>query len=187
MAAARPLPAIDELNRLSEDAFADAVAPLFEGARGFGEWLATARPFASDDDLIARSREIARTVPDEVKLELVNAHPRIGGDRSRMSDFSRAEQGYEHAAAPGVDDEAWVAEELAALNDAYERRFGFRFVVFVAGRPRSELVGLIERAIYADREEELRRAVDDCIHIAADRLGRLRGSGSSERDANDVP
>lgn len=180
---ARPLPSIEELNQLPPDEFPSAVAPLFEGGRRFAEWLAGARPFESDDDLISRAREIARTVPEEVQLELVNAHPRIGGDRSAMSDLSRAEQGYEHAATPGVDDEAWVAEELAALNDAYERRFGFRFVVFVAGRPLAELIPLIERAIHADREEELRRATDDCVHIAADRLARLRGAGADERDA----
>jgi 2-oxo-4-hydroxy-4-carboxy--5-ureidoimidazoline (OHCU) decarboxylase len=181
MSASRPLPSVEELNDLPPDAFAAAVAPLFEGASRFAGWLAAARPFESDDDLIARAREIARTLPEEVQLELVNAHPRIGGERSRMSDLSRAEQGYEHAASPGVDDEAWVAEELSALNDAYERRFGFRFVVFVAGRPRAELIPLIERAIHADLEEELRRAVDDCIHIAADRLAHLRGAGTAER------
>jgi 2-oxo-4-hydroxy-4-carboxy--5-ureidoimidazoline (OHCU) decarboxylase len=175
---ARPgptLPPVDELNRLPADRFASALAPLFEGAPRFCEWLAAARPFASDVELLSRAREIARTAPEEVRLELVNAHPRIGADRGRMSDLSRAEQGYEHAASPGVDDEAWVSEELSALNDAYERRFGFRFVVFVAGRPRSEIVPIIERSIHADRDDELNRAVDDCIHIAADRLQRLRG------------
>ena len=33
-----------------------------------------------------------------------------------------------------------------ALNDAYEARFGFRFVIFVAGRPRAAIVPLLEAA-----------------------------------------
>ena len=62
------------------------------------------------------------------------------------------------------------------LNELYEQRFGFRYVIFVAGRPRDEIVPLLERALVSDREVELRRAVDDAIrYIAADRLRGLRG------------
>lgn len=68
-------------------------------------------------------------------------------------------------------------EELAMLNELYEQRFGFRYVIFVAGRPRDEIVPLLEHALYNDREVELRRAVDDAIYIAGDRLRRLRGLG----------
>ena len=63
------------------------------------------------------------------------------------------------------------------LNELYEQRFGFRYVVFVAGRPRDEIVPLLERALVNDREAELRRAIDDAIYIAGDRLRQLRGLG----------
>ena len=49
---------------------------------------------------------------------------------------------------------------------------------FVAGRPRDAIVPLLEHALLSDREVELRRAVDDAIYIAGDRLRRLRGLGS---------
>ncbi len=58
---------------------------------------------------------------------------------------------------------------LARLNEAYERRFGFRYCVFVAGRPRSALLPGIEAALRADREHELQRALDAIIDIAVDR------------------
>ena len=64
------------------------------------------------------------------------------------------------------------------LNELYEQRFGFRYVVFVAGRPKTEIVPLLEHALREDRGAELRRAVDDAIYIAADRLRRLRGLGT---------
>ena len=89
--------------------------------------------------------------------------------------MSGAEQGVTGA---GDDeqprDEPWVAEELAILNDAYERIFGFRFAVFVAGRPKAEIIPLIEAGLRNDREAELRRAADDCVGIAADRLWKMR-------------
>jgi hypothetical protein len=39
-------------------------------------------------------------------------------------------------------------------------------------------VPLLERALVNDREVELRRAVDDAVYIAGDRLRRLRGLGT---------
>jgi 2-oxo-4-hydroxy-4-carboxy--5-ureidoimidazoline (OHCU) decarboxylase len=162
---------VEELNELDEAGFTSAVAPLFEGAPAFVAQIAAARPFESEDELFDAARGIARGMPEPEQVELLDAHPRIGADPDSVSKLSHAEQGYD---APGPDD-AWVGEELAALNDAYESLFGFRFVIFVAGRPRAELIPLIERALHADREEELRRGLDDVVLIARDRWDKVRG------------
>ena len=66
-----------------------------------------------------------------------------------------------------------MAAELARLNAAYERRFGFRYCVFVAGRPRAALLPGMEAALGADREPELHRALDAVVDIAADRYRTL--------------
>ncbi len=60
------------------------------------------------------------------------------------------------------------------LNEIYEGHFGFRYVVFVAGRPREAIIPLMEIALRNDRDAELRRAVDDTVYIAHDRLIGLR-------------
>jgi 2-oxo-4-hydroxy-4-carboxy--5-ureidoimidazoline (OHCU) decarboxylase len=164
---------IDDLNDLSADAFADEVAPLFEGARGFLERLAAARPFESDHAFLATAREVARTMPEADQVELLNAHPALGGDSAAISSASFEEQGY--GSLDGDDEWQPVLEELAMLNEVYEGRFGFRYVVFVAGRPLSAMGPLIEAAMRNDRAAELGRGLDDVIDIAADRLGRLRG------------
>jgi hypothetical protein len=106
------------------------------------------------------------------QIELLGSHAPIGADPASVSAMSHAEQGYDDASS---EEEAWVDEELTALNEAYEDRFGFRFVVFVAGRPRRDILALLERAVTADRDEELRRGLDDVILIAADRMRSLRG------------
>jgi 2-oxo-4-hydroxy-4-carboxy--5-ureidoimidazoline (OHCU) decarboxylase len=164
------LPKADLLNALSADAFADALAPLFEGARRFLHRLAEARPFDSDAALFSGAREAAAVAPEDELIELLDAHPRIGADPGEMSDLSRDEQD------DGAPDIEALAQELADLNAAYEQRFGFRYVVFVAGRPRSEIVPLMEVAMRNERDAELRRGVDDAIYIAGDRLRSLRGA-----------
>lgn len=163
---------IDELNQADTEAFVTALTPLFEGAPGFVRRLADARPFETEDHLFDVARAVAREMPEAEQVALLDSHPRIGADPAGMSSLSTAEQGYDRAA---VDDEAWVGEELAALNEAYEGRFGFRFVIFVAGRPRADIIPILERALHADRDEELRRGLDDVVLIAHERMDRVRG------------
>ena len=160
---------VDELKALDADAFAAAIAPLFEGAPRFVARIAEARPFETEEDLFDTARAIAREMPEAEQLSLLDSHPRIGADLNTVSDLSRREQGDDGP------NEAWIGEELSALNEAYESRFGFRFVVFVAGRPRVDIIPILERALHAERDEELRRGLDDVVLIAADRMGILRG------------
>jgi 2-oxo-4-hydroxy-4-carboxy--5-ureidoimidazoline (OHCU) decarboxylase len=165
-------PTATDLNALSDGEFADEVAPLFEGAEAFLGRLAAARPFDSDHAMLEAAREVARTMPEPDQVELLNAHPPLGADSQSVSAASFEEQGY------GSDDDGQgqvVLDELAMLNEVYEQRFGFRFVVFVAGRPLSSITPLMEAAMRNDRPAELARGLDEVIDIAADRLGRLRG------------
>jgi 2-oxo-4-hydroxy-4-carboxy-5-ureidoimidazoline decarboxylase len=172
-------PSISDLNALSAEAFADEVAPLFEGARGFLARLADARPFDSDHALMAAAREVARTMPEADQIELLDAHPVLGADPASVSAASFDEQGY---GTPDEGEAEPMLEELAMLNEVYASRFGFRFVVFVAGRPLSSIGPLIEAAMRNDRGAELARGIDDVIDIAADRLGRQRGEYPDRED-----
>ena len=154
---------VPTLDRLPADAFVAAAGPWFEGAPRFLARLAAARPFGDEPTLFARARAIAAEMPEDEQLELIDAHPRLGAPPASVSAASFREQGYDRETTTAIAD-------LARLNDAYERRFGFRYCVFVAGRSRPELVPVIEAALGADRDAEIRRALDDVIAIARDRF-----------------
>jgi 2-oxo-4-hydroxy-4-carboxy--5-ureidoimidazoline (OHCU) decarboxylase len=77
---------------------------------------------------------------------------------------------------------ARIAFELATLNAAYEARHGFRYCVFVAGRPRHEQIPGLRAAIEADRAAEIRRALDAVVDIAIDRHAKVVAS-TTEADA----
>jgi 2-oxo-4-hydroxy-4-carboxy--5-ureidoimidazoline (OHCU) decarboxylase len=104
---------------------------------------------------------IAELTQDE-KLEALNAHPAIGA--KTLSARSAAEQG-------GDDDQTTLAE-LERLNTEYEKRFGFRFVVFVNRRPKSAIVPILRERLGRSREEELDTAVKELVAIAEDRWRR---------------
>jgi 2-oxo-4-hydroxy-4-carboxy--5-ureidoimidazoline (OHCU) decarboxylase len=131
----------------------DELAGLFEGRTRFVERLALV------EDPLDHAREFAATLSDEEKKEVLDAHPPIGAKAT--SERSRREQ--------GTDDDPTVLAELAGLNAEYERRFGFRFVVFVNGRPRREIVPVLRERMQRSREEELQTAVDELVQIAINR------------------
>ena len=151
------------LDTLPDAEFVAAAAPWFEGAPRFLARLAAARPFRDESTLFARAAEIAATMPESEQLELIDAHPRLGAAPASVSAASFREQGYDRETAAAMDD-------LARLNAAYEARHGFRFCVFVNGRSRPELVPVLEAALDADRDAEIRRAVAEVIAIARARF-----------------
>ena len=131
----------------------EELAELFEGRTRFVERLAQL------EDPLGRAREVARALPDDEKKEVLDAHPAIGG--TPTSTRSAREQ--------GTDDDPAVLAELAELNRAYEERFGFRFVVFVNGRPRREIVPVLRERLERARAEELETGLDELVQIAVSR------------------
>ena len=133
----------------------DELAELFEGHTVFVERLAEL------DDPLAHARELAATLTDAEKKAVLDAHPAIGA--KTLSARSAAEQGTDEA------------PELAELNRAYEEKFGFRFVVFVNRRQKSEVVPIIRERLGRTREQELATALDELVAIAQDRWRRCGG------------
>jgi OHCU decarboxylase len=176
---------IDELNRLPREPFGWALRLLFEGAAPLARALYEGRPYRSYEQMLDRSEELLGGLPEEERVAVINAHPRIGEDPAavrRSSALSYREQGYDRETALDPAEVARVYRELAELNRAYEERFGFRFVVFVAGRPKSAIVQVIRQRLGNPRGEEMATALRDMVLIARDRLRGLATSGEATAD-----
>jgi 2-oxo-4-hydroxy-4-carboxy--5-ureidoimidazoline (OHCU) decarboxylase len=142
----------DVPRQLTEDDLAD----LFEGRTRLVEEL------AKRADPLGDAPEVIAQLSEEDKLEALNAHPAIGG--KNLSARSAAEQ--------GDDADPVVLTELAYLNQVYEEKFGFRFVVFVNRRPKAEILEVLRRRLERTREEELDTAVEELVAITEDRWRR---------------
>jgi hypothetical protein len=110
---------------------------------------------AETEDPLGRAEEVVGKLSDDDKAQALAQHPRIG-------EPSPEQQG---------DDPA-VLTELAYLNQVYEEKFGFRFVVFVAGRPHRDLLPVLRERLARTREEELETGVSELVEIARDRWQR---------------
>ena len=137
------------MHELPRQLSADELAELFSGRTRLVEQL------AGLEDPLGVAGEVARGLTDEEKAEALAAHPRIG-----------------EASPEQHGDDPDVLGELAELNRAYERKFGFRFVVFVDRRSRAELVPVLRERLARTRGEELDTGLSELIAIARDRWGQ---------------
>jgi 2-oxo-4-hydroxy-4-carboxy--5-ureidoimidazoline (OHCU) decarboxylase len=145
----------------------ETLTTLFEGAPRFVDRLAE-MDTDSWEDLFYQAEWTALTMPEGEQIELLNSHPRIGASPAAVSAASYREQGYDRD--PGT---AALQERLDKLNDEYEGRFGFRFVVFVNGRSRAAIGDVMEDHLDADRTAEKTRALRDVIAIARSRASKV--------------
>jgi 2-oxo-4-hydroxy-4-carboxy--5-ureidoimidazoline (OHCU) decarboxylase len=148
---------------MPSDAITGRLAAVFERAPG----LAAALRHAEGDtprSIIAKARAALERMTERERIAVLDAHPRIGADPASLSLNSRREQG---EAADGA-----TLRELAELNDAYEKKFGFRCVVFVAGRSKREIVPVLRTRLTKGREAELAAGLDEFLAISLDRLER---------------
>ena len=131
----------------------DQLADLFEGRTRMVEKL------AEHDDPLGSAHEVIASLSEQDKLDALNAHPAICA--KKLSARSAAEQ--------GGDNDPVVLTELAYLNQVYEEKFGFRFVVFVNGRPKRQVLEVLRGRLRRTRAEELETGLDELVAIAVDR------------------
>jgi 2-oxo-4-hydroxy-4-carboxy--5-ureidoimidazoline (OHCU) decarboxylase len=139
----------------------EELAELFGGRTRFVERL------AETDAPLARARDLLRSLPEEEQVEALNAHPRIG-ERNLHGAAAREQ---------GTEDDPAVLTELAYLNEVYEEKFGFRFLVFVNRRPKAAIVPVLQERLARTRDEELDTAASELVAIAEDRW-RQRSVGA---------
>jgi 2-oxo-4-hydroxy-4-carboxy--5-ureidoimidazoline (OHCU) decarboxylase len=119
------------------------LTPLFSGRTRLVDEL------AAREGPLAVAEEVALALPVADQAAALATHPRIG----EPSEEQR-----------GAEPE--VLEELARLNEDYERRFGFAFVVFVNGRTRAELLPVLRERLERERADELETGLRELCAIA---------------------
>jgi 2-oxo-4-hydroxy-4-carboxy--5-ureidoimidazoline (OHCU) decarboxylase len=127
----------------------EELTPLFSGRTRLVDAL------AAREDPLGVAEEVALALPEPHQVAALATHPRIGEPSAEQR---------------GAEPE--VLAELARLNDEYERRFGFEFVVFVDGRTRAELLPELRERLERSRAKELETGLRALCAIARDRWTR---------------
>jgi OHCU decarboxylase len=155
-----------KLEELNATDHASAILELLRccGSTRWASLMAGARPFADVAALARTADAIWAALDPQDWHEAFAAHPRIGAGGARTSAWSREEQS-------GVGDA--MRDRLAALNRAYEERFGYIFIVCAAGRTGHEILRTLERRMQNDPGTELLEAAEEQRKITDLRLAKL--------------
>ncbi|KAG6036342.1 hypothetical protein E4U41_005749 [Claviceps citrina] len=173
------LPPIEVLASLPETAQTQALNLLFEPSPAIHSTLVPVirgAAFSSYTELIDQCRAALLQLagastpsrPNSTLLSVVGAHPRLGAKK-----VESAQSNAEQATLQGG--EGGEGERLAELNREYEEKFpGLRFVVFVNGRGRPQIMqDMRVRIDRGDFAKEIEAALQAMCEIAKDRASRL--------------
>jgi len=168
-------PTIARLNAASP---ADA-ATLLEGIYEHSPWIAQAalaqRPFADLAHLARALVDATRAGGRDAQLALLRAHPRLAG-KAMVARTLTAESTDEQTRSGLTQCSPEEFARLHALNDAYDARFGWPFILAVRGPTgqgltRAEIIGTFESRLSNEPDTEFEECLRNVHRIAELRLG----------------
>ena len=131
------------------------------------------RPFGATDVLLsAARREWFALTPEDWK-EAFARHPKIGDREALRARFPVTHHFSEREQAGMSTPPDQIIEALAQGNAAYERRFGYIFVVCATGKSAKKMLDLLTARLQNDPVTEVRIAAEEQAKITELRLKRL--------------
>lgn len=161
------------VNSLSRDAFVAAFGTVFEHSPWVAERAHAAGPFDSVEALHRAMMAAAASADEAALLDLLRAHPELGGREARggaMTAASTGEQGRLGLADLPADEQA-VLEDL---NARYRDRFGFPCVIALRRHAdRASVFAEHRRRLERDRATEIAASLEQIGVITRARLDAL--------------
>ena len=156
---------IEEINGLERAAFVGRFGFLFEHSPWIVELAWDRRPFADLEAMQAALMGVVADAPPESQLALLGAHPKLA-EKVALTAESTAEQ-----ASAGLDRLSREEFDLFhRLNDAYDQRFGFPFIICVRLHSVASILAAMQSRLGRDPETELREALTQIGLIVGLRL-----------------
>jgi OHCU decarboxylase len=160
------------LNSLTDD---DAAKELLQccGSQRWAAEMTRQRPFPNEERLLIAAKSIWRSLDHSDWLEAFRSHPKIGEKKAadKVSAQSQQWSGQEQSGVANASEEA--ASSLATLNEAYEQKFGYIFIICASGKTSGEILIALRERLQHDPETELPIAAAEQGKITELRLKKL--------------
>jgi len=166
------------LNDADEASAVSILTPLIERAPQVARRVAQRRPFASPAHLARSIREEIDALEESDLLTFFRAHPELApADPVTMTAESQAEQGRLNLTTEDCE----YRQRLAELNAEYRGKFGFPFITaLVRHANMSSVVEEFESRLRSDRNDEIRRAVEQIAVVSASRVESVFGGDEGQ-------
>jgi OHCU decarboxylase len=156
-------------------AFIQAYGSVYERSPWVAEQVAETGLQPADDEpahLAHRMAQIVDAAGVERQLALLRAHPELVGRIGLAQDMTH--DSVREQAGAGLDQcSPEEFQRFHDLNHAYGARFGFPFIIAVAGLDRAAILENFSRRIHHDRDTEFEAALAQVHRIARFRLDRM--------------
>lgn len=166
-----PMMTLQHFNALSLTDLLDQFGDIYEHSPWVMATIAEQRPFMGLDELYqALYRGLQHANPDQ-QLALMRAHPELAGRAAlahSLTEFSRHEQagaGLQHCSPEQL-------KALRILNDAYQERFGWPFIIAVTGLKVDDILQAMRERLQHRSEEEFELTLAQIQQIAQIRLAQ---------------
>lgn len=142
------------------------------GSERWVSQLMTFFPFKSEAHLVESATNIwYNQCSDADWKESFSHHPKIGDKNSLSEKFAGKEQAGINVAVSSV------LEDLLIANEAYEKKFGFIFIVCATGKSGNEMLRLLQDRLENTTNDELHIAMGEQHKITMIRLQKILHQG----------
>jgi len=163
---------LEELNRLDDAGFIASVGGIYEHSAWVAQGALAGRPYASVAALHAAMAAVVAEAGPAAQRALIRAHPELAG-RAMVRKTLTADSTTEQSAAGLTQCSPDELATLTMLNDRYNDKFGFPFILAVKGHDRASVIAAFARRVESDRDAELAENLRQIDRIARLRLDAL--------------
>jgi 2-oxo-4-hydroxy-4-carboxy-5-ureidoimidazoline decarboxylase len=160
---------LESLNSASPADFTAALADIYEHSPWVAQAVSAKRPFATLAALHEAMVQAVRAAPADAQLALIKAHPDLAGKAARAGTLTVDSTNEQVSAGLERLSEAEFAR-FHRLNDAYQAKFGFPFIICVRRHTKDSILGVFERRLARGAADEREAALAEIFRIAALRL-----------------
>jgi N-carbamoyl-L-amino-acid hydrolase len=165
---------LDQLNEGSAEEALNLLDGLYEHSPWIAQKALLGRPFKSIHQLKYRMTQVLDDAGREAQVALIRAHPELAG-KAMVSNKLTAESTNEQNQAGLTHCSAEEFAKLQQLNNRYNAKFGFPFILAVrgprgTGLSRHEIISTFERRIKHHPDFELQECLRNIHRIAEIRL-----------------
>ncbi len=160
-----------DLNTLTNNEFASIFGSVFEKSEWIAKEVLRQKPFKNYQDLIDKMLKIYDSCSESKIIEILNLHPRLAIEK-KLTSFSSREQ------IGAKLDRCTEAElkEFEKLNNDYEKKFHFPFIIAVKGKDKNEILNNFRVRFKNNYESEFLEAKNQVKNIALFRLNEILNS-----------
>lgn len=160
---------LNSLNAMDAAAFTAALGDVFEHSPWVAQAAAAQRPFATLAALHTTMVDVVCKAGVERQLALIKAHPDLAGKAARAGGLTADSTAEQASAGLGELSEAEFSS-FQRLNNAYQAKFGFPFIVCARRHTKSSILRQFEWRLQNDAAAEREAALAEISRIVALRL-----------------